>query len=132
MTSTPIRSACSNTRKRLAWKLVSPTLRYGSRRLMQLYVCYGTFGPVERHACGRARHALRLSGYNPDVVRTYGCFRTDRLFSGRRKVKHMTGNYKVPTLVLDDGSVIDGSHNIVAWAKANAAGSREARQAVHL
>jgi hypothetical protein len=42
----------------------------------------------------------------------------------------MTRNYKVPTLVLDDGSVIDGSHTIVAWAEANAAGSREERQSV--
>jgi hypothetical protein len=31
----------------------------------------------------------------------------------------MTGNYKVPTLVLDDGTIIDDSKNIIAWAKAN-------------
>jgi hypothetical protein len=28
----------------------------------------------------------------------------------------MTGNYKVPTLVLDSGEVIDGSASIIAWA----------------
>jgi hypothetical protein len=33
----------------------------------------------------------------------------------------MTGNYKVPTLVLDDGAIIDGSQNIIEWARANEA-----------
>jgi glutathione S-transferase-like protein len=38
---------------------------------------------------------------------------------GRRKVKRLTGNYEVPTLVLDDGTVIDGSREIEDWARAN-------------
>jgi Glutathione S-transferase, N-terminal domain len=33
----------------------------------------------------------------------------------------MTGNYKVPTLVLDDGTIVDGSQNIIDWAQANEA-----------
>jgi glutaredoxin 2 len=32
-------------------------------------------------------------------------------------VQRLTGNRMVPTLVLDDGSAIDGSREIVAWAK---------------
>lgn len=86
-----------------------------------LYVCYGTFGPVERHACGRAYRALAAAGHQPRVVRTYGCAGTDRLFNGRRAVKRLTGNFKVPTLVLDDGGVVDGSQSIVAWAKSHTA-----------
>ena len=31
----------------------------------------------------------------------------------------MTGNYKVPSLVLDDGTIIDGSQNIIDWAGTN-------------
>jgi hypothetical protein len=31
----------------------------------------------------------------------------------------MTGNYKVPTLVLDNGTIIDGSQNILDWARTN-------------
>ncbi len=88
---------------------------------MRLYVCYGTFGPPERHACGRAHRALRTAGHAPQVVRTYGCYGTDRFFSGRREVRQLTGNLKVPTLVLEDGTVIDKSQNIVAWAAANPA-----------
>jgi hypothetical protein len=45
-----------------------------------------------------------------------GCYGTDRFFPGRRAIKHLTGNYKVPTLVLDDGTVIDDFANIATWA----------------
>jgi hypothetical protein len=82
---------------------------------MKLYVCWGTFAPQE-HPCGKAHAALTAAGHDPEVVRTYGCFRTDPLFPGRREVKESTGNYKVPTLVLDDGRVVDGSSQIVDWA----------------
>jgi hypothetical protein len=88
---------------------------------MDLYVCYGTFGPGARHPCGKAHKALTAAGHRPKVVKTYGCYGTDKFFSGRRRIKDLTGNYKVPTLVLDDGAIIDGSENIVAWAAANAA-----------
>jgi hypothetical protein len=85
---------------------------------MKLYVCYGTFGPGAYHPCAKAHHALTAAGHRPTVTRVYGCFGTDRFFGGRCKVKRLTGNFKVPTLVLDDGSVIDGSDSIVAWAPA--------------
>ena len=39
--------------------------------------------------------------------------------AGRRAIKRLTGNYKVPTLFLDDGTIIDGTKRIVAWAAAN-------------
>jgi hypothetical protein len=85
---------------------------------VKLYVCYGTFGG-DRHACGRAYDALEASGHRPEVIRTYGCYGTDRFFSGRRFVRDLTGSYKVPTLVLDDGTVVDESRAIVDWAAAN-------------
>jgi len=88
---------------------------------VELYVCYGTWGPAERHPCAKAYRALADADHEPQVIRTYGCCGTDRFFSGRRAIKRLTGNHKVPTLVLDDGTVIDGSQNIVAWAAANSA-----------
>jgi Glutathione S-transferase, N-terminal domain len=88
---------------------------------MRLYVCYGTLGPGKHHPCTRAYKALEAAGYRPQVTRTYGCYGTDRLFKGRQEVKRLTGNFKVPTLVLDDGTVIDDSKNIAAWAAANPA-----------
>jgi hypothetical protein len=86
---------------------------------MQLYVCYGTFGPAQHHPCAKAHKALVAAGHSPQVIRTYGCYGTDRFFSGRRKIKQLTGTYKVPTLVLDDGTIVDESDNIAAWAQAN-------------
>lgn len=83
---------------------------------MDLYVCYGTLGPAKHHPCAKAYRALTTAGYQPTVIRTYGCYGTDRLFPGRRAIKTLTGNYKVPTLVLDDGTVIDDSENIATWA----------------
>jgi hypothetical protein len=88
---------------------------------MRLYVCYGTFGPAGHHACARAYKALEAAGHRPEVVKTYGCYGTDRLFSCRRAINRLTGNYKVPTLVLGDDTVIDESQNIAAWAEANPA-----------
>jgi glutathione S-transferase len=89
---------------------------------MKLYVCYGTIGG-RHHACARAHDALRDAGHEFEVEKTYGCFRTDRFWPGRREVKDLTGNYKVPTLVLDDGTVVDESQAIVDWASANPAGA---------
>jgi hypothetical protein len=88
---------------------------------MILFVCWGTFRTARGHPCGDAYHALVEAGHDPDVTRTGGCYRTDPLFPGRRAIKRMTGNYKVPTLVLDDQTVVDGSTNIIEWARANPA-----------
>ena len=86
---------------------------------MKLYVCWETFRTDRGHPCGDAYAAPRDAGHDPKVVKTGGCFRTDPLFPRRREVKRMTGNYKVPTLVLDDGTVVDGTANIIEWAKSN-------------
>jgi hypothetical protein len=91
---------------------------------VKLYVCYGTWRPAPRpggHPCGAAYHALRDAGYKPQVTRAYGLGALPALTPGRREVKRLTGNTWVPTLVLDDGEVIDGSKKIVAWAKAHPA-----------
>lgn len=87
---------------------------------MRLYVCWGTFQTARGHPCGDAHAALVTAGHEPEVVRTGGCFRTDPLFPRRRQIKRMTGDYKVPTLELDDGALIDGSKQIIEWAHANA------------
>lgn len=82
---------------------------------MDLYVCYATLGPAEYHPCAKAHKALEAAGHRPTVIKTYGCYGTDRFFVGRRKIKELTGNYKVPTLILDDRTIVDGSNEIAAW-----------------
>lgn len=93
---------------------------------MKLYVCWGTFQTPRPggHPCANAREALEQAGYRPEVVRSYGLGLLPGAFNqtrGRREVQELTGNRWVPTLVLDDGTVIDGSHEIVEWARANPA-----------
>ena len=95
---------------------------------MKLYVCYGTWtagAPVHHHPCGEAHKALRQAGYEPEVIRSYGLGPLPAVLNdltrGRREVKQLTGRYWVPALVTDDGTVVDGSAKIIAWAKANPA-----------
>jgi Glutathione S-transferase, N-terminal domain len=95
---------------------------------VKLYVCYGTWttgAAVHRHPCGEAHKALTESGHRPEVVRSYGLGALPGLihdFTPRREVKRLTGNYWVPVLVLDDGTVIQGSQKIIDWAHAHPAG----------
>ena len=93
---------------------------------MKLYVCWGTF-PTPRpggHPCANAYDALRDAGHDPELIRTYGWAVLPGFLNrtrGRREVEELTGNRWVPTLVLGDGTVIDGSQEIVGWAKRNPA-----------
>ena len=89
---------------------------------MKLYVCYGTWKPAPRpggHPCGNAYHALEEAGYDPQVKRALGLGPLPAFLQtpGRREVKRLTGNYWVPVLVADDGTVIQGSQEIVGWAR---------------
>ena len=91
---------------------------------MKLYVCYGTWKPAPRpggHPCGNAHQALKDAGYEPEVKKAYGLGPLPGFMQPppRREVKRLTGNYWVPALVLDDDSVIQGSHEIVDWARSN-------------
>ena len=93
---------------------------------MKLYVCYGTWKPAPRpggHPCGNAYHALVDAGHDPEVVRAYGLGPLPDIVNTphRREVRRLTGTAWVPILILDDGTVIDGSHQIVEWADANPA-----------
>ncbi len=97
---------------------------------MKLYVCYGTWtagAAVHRHPCGEAHKALADAGHRPEVIRSYGLGVLPAAINartrGRREVKELTGNYWVPVLVSDDGTVVQGSQKIVAWAQAHPPGN---------
>jgi hypothetical protein len=94
---------------------------------MKLYVCFGTFKLAPRpggHPCGNAYRALVAAGHHPQVVKSYGLWLLPDIFnqtSGRRRVKELTGSNMVPALVTDEGEVVQGSHEIAAWAASHPA-----------
>jgi hypothetical protein len=92
---------------------------------MKLHVCYGTF-PSPRpggHPCKNAAEALKQAGHAPEIKKAYGLGPLpDAIQSPQRKrIKAQTGSPWVPVLELDDGTLIQGSKKIVAWAEANPA-----------
>ena len=88
---------------------------------MILYTCglKKRFG-MPLHPCGWAAKALDDAGYTYEL-RTLGGYRLvpwtrparDR---DRQVVRELSGTNEVPVLVLDDGTVISDSRNIVRWA----------------
>jgi glutathione S-transferase len=85
-----------------------------------LYVCHIDDGGPSPHACRRAQRALHDAGHDFEKE-IYGKGIPFGLFTkGRRpELKQMSGQEKLPVLALPDGSTVNGSAAIIAWAKAN-------------
>jgi glutathione S-transferase len=86
-----------------------------------LYVCHLDEGSIPAHACRRAAKALRDHGHQFEKVihgrgRPFGVSTTGR----RPRLKEISGQEKLPVLVLADGTVINGSGRIIEWARAHA------------
>jgi hypothetical protein len=92
---------------------------------MKLYVCWGTWEPAPRpggHPCGKAYHALKDAGHDPEVIKSYGLGALPDFMNntrGRREAREASGQNWVPVLVTDDGEAIHDSKKIVEWAKKN-------------
>src|SRR3954468_17254456 len=92
---------------------------------VKLYVCWTTIQTPRPggHPCHNAHEALRLAGYEPEVIKVRGLgigpsfmhWTTD----GRREVERLSGQRTVPVLVTDEGEVISDSERIIEWAEAN-------------
>lgn len=94
---------------------------------MLLYTCaggrHGATTPIIKHPCGLAAKALDDAGHTFDLRTVKGFknipFSTPK--GARDEIERLSGQSLVPVLVLDDGAVVSGSREIVAWAKANPA-----------
>jgi glutathione S-transferase len=90
----------------------------------KLHVCsFDRAGPG-LHACRRADDALRNAGIDHeravfDTNRPLGLFTS----GSRPALKAMSGQEKLPVLELPDGTTVNGSGAIIAWASAHAAAS---------
>jgi glutathione S-transferase len=88
---------------------------------LTLLVCHIDDGGLPPHACRRAQRALRAAGHDFDKEIAakgipFGLFTTGR----RPELKQLSGQEKLPVLKLPDGSTINGSAKIIAWARSNA------------
>lgn len=89
---------------------------------MRLYTCpaktIGGTAPVITHPCGKAAKALDDAGHTYEVEVVGGFKALPITRRGRRdEIRRLTGQEDVPVLVLDDGTAIAGTGEIVAWAR---------------
>jgi hypothetical protein len=90
----------------------------------KLHVCSIDRGGPKLHACRKADDALNDAGIDHeravfDKNRPFGLFTSGK----RPELKALSGQEKLPVLELPDGSTINGSGEIIAWAKAHAKAS---------
>lgn len=96
---------------------------------MVLYTCavgkaFGGLPAPIAHPCGRAAKALDDAGHAYEIEEVKGG--TMKLWTlpnrarDRAEVERLSGQRAVPILVLDDGSVVTGTSQIVSWAQQHA------------
>jgi glutaredoxin len=98
---------------------------------MTLYVCHIDEGGPPPHACKRAQRSLRRAGHDFEKIvfargRPFGLFTKGR----RPELKAISGQEQLPVLVLPDGSTINGSSRMIAWAGKHPPQSPEAGPAL--
>ena len=92
---------------------------------MKLYTCpFGTRGGGG-HPCSKASKALDAAGHTYEIEKVKGGIGMPWTWRSRAKdraeVEQLSGQRKVPILVLDNGGVVTGSGEIVKWAEENPA-----------
>jgi len=95
-----------------------------------LYTCemgksFGGLPAPVAHPCGRAAKTLDDAGHEYDQIQvkggTFKFWTWPSRAKDRAEVERLSGQRSVPILVLDDGAVVTGSGEIVAWARAHPA-----------
>jgi hypothetical protein len=81
-----------------------------------LYVCHGDDGGPKIHPCRRVQEALRDAGIDYEkVVAAHGSPIPFLRKGSREDLRAATGDTKLPTLKLADGTVIHHSRDILTW-----------------
>jgi glutathione S-transferase len=88
-----------------------------------LYVCHGDDGGPRVHPCRKVQEALRTHGLEyHKVVAAQGSPIPFLRRGSRADLRAATGDEKLPTLKLADGTVITSSRAILAWIGRQPAG----------
>jgi glutathione S-transferase len=92
-----------------------------------LYVCHGDDEGPRVHPCRRVQEALREAGIEYEkVIAAHGSPIPFLRKGSREELERQTGDDKLPTLKLADGTVIKHSRAILKWVKEQPVGSRRA------
>jgi glutathione S-transferase len=88
---------------------------------MILYTCKGAYGQipvVHMHGCANALNAMDACGVEYEHQTVDG-LRVLPWTMGKNRdlIRELSGQKLVPILVLDDDTVLQGSTQIIAWAK---------------
>jgi len=81
-----------------------------------LYVCHGDDGGPRIHPCRRVQEALRAAGIDYEkVVAAHGSPIPFLRKGSREELRKATGEEKLPSLKLADGTVISPTRAIMHW-----------------
>jgi len=81
-----------------------------------LYVCHGDEGGPRIHPCRRVQEALQEAGIEYDkVLAAHGNPIPFLRKGSREQLREATGDTKLPTLKLADGTVLTHSRAIMSW-----------------
>ena len=84
-----------------------------------LYVCHGDDEGPRMHPCRRVQEALRSAGIEYEkVIAAHGHPIPFLRKGSREDLRQATGDTKLPTLKLPDGTVITHSKGILSWVSA--------------
>jgi glutathione S-transferase len=84
-----------------------------------LYVCHGDDGGPRVHPCRRVQEALRAKGIAYEkVIAAHGSPIPFLRKGSREELRAATGDTKLPTLKLADGTVLSHSRDILRWVAA--------------
>jgi len=81
-----------------------------------LFVCHGDTGGPKVHPCRRVQEAMRAAGIEYDkVIAAHGSPIPFLRKGSREELRRETGDTKLPTLKLPNGTVIRHSRAILNW-----------------
>lgn len=84
-----------------------------------LYVCHGDDGGPRVHPCRRVQEALRAKGIAYEkVIAAHGSPIPFLRKGSREGLRAATGDTKLPTLKLADGTVLSHARDILRWVAA--------------
>jgi hypothetical protein len=83
-----------------------------------LYVCHGDQGGPKVHPCRRVQEALQAKGIEYDkVVAAHGSPMPFLRKGSRDELQEATGDKKLPTMKLPDGTMLKHSRDILSWVR---------------